>query len=258
MAVDTTVTVARPAAGPALQLPELTGDREQVHWGEQVRADRLREVTDAARRAWMAKTWTRAKLWVDTREVPVATLLQRTQAQYDEYRRKTAEEQKARAAEAQQKAAAVAAYQAMLQKAGITEAGLIELVDASERADPAVAGRKTRRTQRHRPPPADFRHRRSERAAGQGKEPQGQFRLRHRARRGAGRRSEAVHAGAVTRFPTAPASPPQRRLSIPKRSPVAGWCVRRVLPHNGHPLDCPVRSVERRTPRQGRGSGSPG
>lgn len=138
----TAVTVTRPAAGPALQLPELTGDREQVHWGEQVRADRLREVTDGPRRAWMAKTWTRAKVWVDTREVPIATLLQRTQGQYDEYRRKTAEEQKARATEAQQKAAAAAAYQAMLQKAGITEAGLIELVDASERADPATLAEK--------------------------------------------------------------------------------------------------------------------
>jgi hypothetical protein len=137
-----TPTVARGLAGPELQLPELTGDREHVHWGEQVRAERLREVADAPRRAWMAKTWTRAKLWVDTRDVPIATLLQRTQAQYDDYRRQTAEQQKARAAEAQRKAAAVAAHQAMLQKAGITEEGLIELVDASERAKPAPLAEK--------------------------------------------------------------------------------------------------------------------
>jgi len=137
-AVDTKAIVRPPvSAGPALQLPELTGDREQIHWGEQVRADRMREVTDAPRRAWMARTWTRAKLWVDTRDVPVATLLQRTQAQYDDYRRKTAEQQKATAAAAQQKAATVAAYQAKLQKAGITEEGLIELIDASERLKPA-------------------------------------------------------------------------------------------------------------------------
>ncbi len=138
----TAVTVARPAAGPELQLPELTGDREQVHWGEQVRTDRLREVADAARRAWMAKTWTRAKVWVDTRDVPVVTLLQRTQPQYDDYRRQTVEQQKARATEAQKKAAAIAAHQAKLQKAGITEAGLIELVDASERAESAKLGEK--------------------------------------------------------------------------------------------------------------------
>lgn len=135
-----TKAIVRPSvsAGPALQLPELTGEREQIHWGEQVRAERMREVTDAARRAWMVKTWTRAKLWVDTRDVPVATLLQRTQAQYDDYRRKATEQQKAAAATAQQKAAAIAAHQAKLQKAGITEAGLIELIDASERVKPAA------------------------------------------------------------------------------------------------------------------------
>jgi len=134
----TTPTVARPAAGPALQLPELRGDtHELVHWAEQVRAERLREVSDVARRGWMAKTWTRAKLWVDTRDVPIATLLQRTQGQYDQYRREQAEQQRAKTTAAQQKAAAIAAHQAKLKQAGITEAGLIELVDASERLSPA-------------------------------------------------------------------------------------------------------------------------
>ena len=138
----TTPTVAR-TAGPALQLPELRGDtQELVHWGEQVRAERLREVTDAARRSWMAKTWTRAKVWVDTREVPIATLLQRTQTQYDEWRRQQVSEKSAQTAAAQQKAAALAAYQAKLQKAGVTEAGLIELIDASNQVKPAALGEK--------------------------------------------------------------------------------------------------------------------
>jgi len=138
-AVDTKAIVRPPVtAGTTRQLPELTGDREQIHWGEQVRADRMREVTDPARRAWMAKTWTRAKVWVDTRDVPVATLLQRTQVQYDQYRQQTAEQQKAQSAAAQQKAAAVAAHQAKLQKAGVSEAGLIELIDASDRTKPAA------------------------------------------------------------------------------------------------------------------------
>jgi hypothetical protein len=133
-----TPTIARPA-GSALQLPELRGDtQELVHWGEQVRAERLREVTNPAVRAWMAKTWTRAKVWVDTREVPIATLLQRTAGQYDDYRRQQAEQQKTQSAAAQQKAAAIAAYQAALVKAGVTEEGLVELVDASERVKPAA------------------------------------------------------------------------------------------------------------------------
>jgi hypothetical protein len=135
-------TVAR-ATGPVLQLPELRGDsHEQVHWGEQVRAERLREIANPAVRAWIAKTWTRAKVWVDTRDVPIATLLQRTQPQYEEYRRQQAEQQKAHGAAAQQKAAAIAAYHAKLQKAGITEAGLVELIDASERTKPAALADK--------------------------------------------------------------------------------------------------------------------
>lgn len=134
----TTPTVAR-AAGPVLQFPELRGDtHELVHWGEQVRAERLREVGDAARRAWMARTWTRAKLWVDTRDVPIATLLQRTQGQYDDYRRQQTAQQQAQGAATREKAAAVAAYQAKLQAAGVSEAGLLELVDASERLKPAA------------------------------------------------------------------------------------------------------------------------
>jgi hypothetical protein len=137
-----TPTVAR-ATGPALQLPELRGDtQELIHWGEQVRVERLREVTDAGRRAWMAKTWVRAKLWVDTREVPIATLLQRTQGQYDDYRRLQAAEKSAQTAAVQQKAAAIAAHQAKLQKAGISEAGLIELVDASDHVKPAALAEK--------------------------------------------------------------------------------------------------------------------
>jgi hypothetical protein len=131
-------TVARPATGPALQLPELNGTPEHKHWAEQVRAERLREVANAAVRTWMAKTWTRAKVWVDTRDVPITTLLQRTQPQYEEYRRQQVEQQKAQNAAAQQKAAAGAAYRAALQKAGISEEGLIELIDASERMKPVA------------------------------------------------------------------------------------------------------------------------
>jgi hypothetical protein len=131
-------TVARPA-GPTLQLPELRGDsHEQIHWGEQVRAERLREVANPAVRAWMAKTWTRAKVWVDTRDVPIATLLQRNQGQYEDYRRQQAAQQMAQSAAAQQKAAAIAAYRAKLQQAGISEDGLVELIDVSERTKPAA------------------------------------------------------------------------------------------------------------------------
>jgi hypothetical protein len=138
----TTPTVAR-ATGPALQLSELRGEtQEAIHWAEQVRTERLREVADPARRAWMAKAWQRAKVWTDTRDVPIATLLQRTQGQYDEYRRQQAAQKTAQGAAAQQKAAALAAYQARLKQAGITEADLLELIDAAERVKPAALGEK--------------------------------------------------------------------------------------------------------------------
>lgn len=133
-----TPTVSR-AAGPALQLPELRGEtQELIHWGEQVRAERLREVANPAVRAWMARTWTRAKLWVDTRDVPIATLLQRTQKQFEDYRRQQAEQKSVQSAAAQQRAAAVAAHREKLLKAGVTEAGLVELIDASDRMKPAA------------------------------------------------------------------------------------------------------------------------
>ena len=137
-----TPTVSR-ATGPALQLPELRGDtHELVHWGEQVRAERLREVKDPAVRAWMAKTWTRAKVWVDTRDVPITTLLLRTQGQYEQYRRQLTEQKQAQNAATQQKAASLAAYQEKLRKAGVSEAGLIELIDAAERVKTAALGEK--------------------------------------------------------------------------------------------------------------------
>src|SRR5437667_42746 len=100
-----------------------------------IREDRLREIPSEQFRAWLARTWTRAKVWVDTREVPSAVLVQRLKPQFDEYRRQAAEAAKARAAEAQQKAEAVAAYQRRLKDAGITAEGLVEMVDASDRFD---------------------------------------------------------------------------------------------------------------------------
>ena len=119
------------------QWPELSGTPEQKRWAATIRAERFREIPSAPMRIWLAGAWTRAKLWVDTRDVPIAVLLQRLQPQYAEHRRQSSERQKARAAEDAAKAAAAAAQQQRLQEAGITAAGLVELIDASERAEPA-------------------------------------------------------------------------------------------------------------------------
>jgi hypothetical protein len=132
----------RPAAAPMRPLPELSGTPEQLRWAASIREERLREIPSEAVRAFWAQTWTRAKVWVDTRDVPTAVLLQRLKPQYDEYRRKRGEAAEARKSEAQKKAAEAAAHQRKLQEARITPEGLVELVDASDRFDPAPIATK--------------------------------------------------------------------------------------------------------------------
>ena len=130
------------AATPQRQLPELSGTPEQLRWAASIRDERLREIPSEAVRGFWAQTWTRAKVWVDTRDVPTPVLLQRLKPQYDDYRRKQAEAAAARKAEAQKKAAEAAAHRRKLQEAGITPEGLAELVDASDRFDPAPLAAK--------------------------------------------------------------------------------------------------------------------
>jgi hypothetical protein len=133
----------RPAATALKQpLPALSGTPEQLRWAASIREERLREIPSEAVRAFWAQTWTRAKVWVDTRDVPTAVLLQRLKPQYDEYRKKRVEAAEARKAETQKKAAEAAAYRRKLQEAGVTPEGLAELVDASERFDPAPIAAK--------------------------------------------------------------------------------------------------------------------
>ena len=132
----------RPAAAPMRPLPELSGTPEQLRWAASIREERLREILSEAVRAFWAQTWPRAKQWVDTRDVPTQTLLQRLKPQYDEWRKKQADAAAARKAETQKKVAEAAAYQRKLKEAGITPEGLTELVDASDRFDPAPIGPK--------------------------------------------------------------------------------------------------------------------
>ena len=133
---------AAPAAALRGPMPELTGEPEQIRWAATIRDQRLREITSEPFRVWVARTWTRAKLWVDTRDVPAPVLMQRYRTQFDEYRQKVVEAGKARTADAQKKAAEIAAYQKKLADARITPEGLVELIDASERFDAAPLAAK--------------------------------------------------------------------------------------------------------------------
>ncbi len=133
----------RPAAAtPQLQLPELRGTPEEQRWAATIREVRLREVPSEAVRAFLVQTWPRAKQWIDTRDVPTRTLLQRLAAQYEDWRKKRVAAAQARKAEAAQQAAELAAYQRRLKEAGITADGLVELIDASERFDLAPIAAK--------------------------------------------------------------------------------------------------------------------
>ena len=129
--------VARPPAAPQLQLPELRGTLEEQRWGASIREERLREIPSEAVRLFLVEVWPRAKQWIDTRDVPTRTWLQHLRPQYEEWRKKRAEAAAARKAEAAKKADEIAGYNKRLKDAGITPEGLVELVDASDRFDPA-------------------------------------------------------------------------------------------------------------------------
>jgi hypothetical protein len=115
----------------------LTGAPTQIRWAAALRADRIREIKDPGIRHWLATTWTRAKGWLDTRELPTPIFLQRIQPHYAEYRRQAGDRAQALEAERQAKAAAAEALRREIEAAGITVEGLIELIDIAERL-PAV------------------------------------------------------------------------------------------------------------------------
>ena len=116
---------------------ELSGAPTQFRWAAVIRADRLKEIKDAGIRDWLATTWTKAKSWIDTRELPTPVFLQRIAPHYAEYRRKADERARAAEAERQAKAAADEALRREVDAAGITAEGLVELIDIAERL-PAV------------------------------------------------------------------------------------------------------------------------
>jgi hypothetical protein len=130
-AVEPSLAVSAPPAEDGWAV--LTGAATQIRWAAALRADRIHDIKDPGIRHWLATTWTKAKSWIDTREMPTPTFLQRIQPHYAEYRRQTDERARALEAERQDKTAAAEALQREIEAAGVTVEGLIELIDIAER-----------------------------------------------------------------------------------------------------------------------------
>jgi hypothetical protein len=122
---------------PMAAWPELSGAPADKRWAISLRADRLKEMPGKALRDWLGGAWTTAKLWIDTRDLAAPLFLRRVEAEYAAYRRQSEQRARELQAERQAQAAASEASQRALQAAGITAAGLIELIDVSPRAVPA-------------------------------------------------------------------------------------------------------------------------
>ena len=84
-------------------------------------------------RDWLATTWTKAKGWIDTRDLPTPIFLQRIEPHFAEYRQQEDQRTRALAAEREAKEAASEALRREVEAAGITVEGFIELIDIAER-----------------------------------------------------------------------------------------------------------------------------
>ncbi len=144
----TAAAASTPAASPPTAAPEpfngaeLSGPPTQIRWAAALRAERVREIRDPGIRDWLATTWTKAKSWIDTRELPTPVFLQRIAPHYAEYRKEADERARGLASERRAKEAAADQTRHEIEEAGITAAGLIELIDICERLPPAPLGAK--------------------------------------------------------------------------------------------------------------------
>jgi hypothetical protein len=121
---------------------ELSGPPTQIRWAAALRTERIAEIRDPGIRRWLATTWTRAKSWIDTRELPTPVFLQRIAPHYADYRKEADERSRVLAGERQAKEAAADQLRHQVEEAGITEAGLIELIDICEQLPPVPLGAK--------------------------------------------------------------------------------------------------------------------
>jgi hypothetical protein len=122
--------------GTGADLPELSGAPAQIRWAATIRADRLRQIPNKELRHWLANAWISAKLWVDSREQPMPIFLHKIEPHYHTQRAQAEKQAGERAAKRLAETEAAETLQRAVEAAGITPAGLIELIDVC----PRVAG----------------------------------------------------------------------------------------------------------------------
>ena len=140
---------ASPPAAPAAQgsaelsQPELTGPPAEKRWAADLRAARLARIADKEIGEWLAGAWTSAAVWIETRDLADPAFLRRIEAEHAASRRRTEAIAAETAAAEKSRTAATDALRARLEAAGITAAGLMDLVDVSPRIEaPTTLRRK--------------------------------------------------------------------------------------------------------------------
>jgi hypothetical protein len=118
-------------------LPALLGTPPQIRWAEAIRQERLLQIPSPEVRRWLATSWTAAKLWLDSRDQPTAEFLRKVEPYYRTYRLDSERRAAARATQRRTEAEAAKAVHRAAEEAGVTPAGVIELIDVSPRVTAA-------------------------------------------------------------------------------------------------------------------------
>ena len=127
---------AAPARAASDALP-LRGAPADTRWAATLRSARLQELQSTELRRFLAETWTEAKDWLDTRDVPPLAFRRRVEAEYETHRREHDRAAEAEAAARRARAEQEAAQAAKLSAAGVSAKTLVELIDLSPRVKPA-------------------------------------------------------------------------------------------------------------------------
>jgi hypothetical protein len=123
-------------------LPQLSGTPADKRWAGALRTARLQQIPKADLRTWLGHSWIKAKDWIDTRELTDQVFLHRVAAQHDAERRRAASEAGAQQAARSGQEAEAAALRQRAVAAGLSAAGLIELIDLCARESPAALKEK--------------------------------------------------------------------------------------------------------------------